>query len=990
MNQVRTVNPVENKAKVISWKGLAVTLLVVGLLMCPATSSSQTSDRSFITFQKTPGSFTLASEGKSAPLHVSSTDFPGVLRVATHLQSDIARVTNAKPVLAWGNLPREKEVVLIGTIGRSPVIDRLVKERKLDVNGIAGKWETFLLQVVENPLPDIERALVIVGSDKRGTIYGMYELSARIGVSPWHYWADVPVRQRENVYVLPGRHTLGEPKVKYRGIFINDENPALYGWVNTTFGGFNHRFYETVFDLILRMKGNFLWPAMWGKALYDDDPVNPQLADEYGIVIGTSHHEPMMRAHVEWERYGKGPWNYAKNESTLKEFWREGIRRMGSYESFVTLAMRGDGDEPMSAEADIALLERIVRDQRQILGEVTGKDLTTIPQVWALYKEVQDYYDKGMRTPDDVTLLLCDDNWGNIRRLPKLTDPPHPGGYGIYYHFDFVGGPRNYKWLNTTQIERVWEQMHLAYRYGADRIWIVNVGDIKPMEFPTEFFLDYAWNPEKWPLERLPDYSRLWAERQFGAEYAQEIAAILDAYTKYNSRRKPEMLSPQTYSLFHYREAETVIDDYNKLVMSAQRISRALAPQYRDAFFQLVLHPVLASSNLHALYDAVAKNRLYAEQGRAATNSQAEQARSLYLKDSLISLSYNKILANGKWVHMMDQTHIGYTSWQQPDANIMPEVREIDLPATADMGVMIEGSERWWPLEKGDAVLPEFDPYHRQLYYLEIFNRGRASFEYAAEPAEPWVRIDRKYGTVETECRLSVEIDWKKAPAGKHRIPITITGPGNTRVVIYAVVHNPATPKPDQVRGFVESNGYISMEAANFTRGVNSNSAAWKRIPNLGRTSSAMTPFPVTAPSQLPVAEGGTPHLEYRMHLFTPGEVKVHALLSPTQNFQNSEGLRYAISVDGEAPQIINIHEGETVPDWRYPQWWNQAVSNNIRIKTSRHRIDKPGEHVLKVWMVDPGVVLQKLVVETAGVKPSYLGPPESYQGVKEGLKTKK
>ena len=321
---------------------------------------------------------------------------------------------------------------------------------------------------------------------------------------------------------------------------------------------------------------------MWGRAFYDDDSLNPKLADEYGVVISTSHHEPMMRAHVEWQRYGSGPWNYEKNENALKDLWRKGIERMNGYESVITLAMRGDGDEAMSPDANVELLEKIVKEQREIIKDVMKKEIEDVPQVWALYKEVQEYYDKGMRVPDDVTILLCDDNWGNIRKLPKLNveqseipprgEKPRKGGYGIYYHFDYVGGPRNYKWLNTNQIERVWEQMHLAYEYGADRIWIVNVGDIKPMEFPIDFFLDYAWNPEKYPAESLFEYYRSWAEEQFGKEYSDEIADIISKYTKYNSRRKPELLSPETYSLINYREAETVVLDYNQLLEKANKI----------------------------------------------------------------------------------------------------------------------------------------------------------------------------------------------------------------------------------------------------------------------------------------------------------------------------------------------------------------------------------------------------------------------------------
>lgn len=953
------------------------TLLAVWV--CPQIVFAGKSE-SYIAVENGKGRFTLSAAGKSVPLYASSQDFPGVLRVLKHLQSDITRVTNASPDIAMDKLPAAKEIVLVGTLGKSPVIDKLVQEKKLDVNGIAGKWETFLIQVIEKPLPKVERALIIAGSDKRGTIFGMYDLSAQIGVSPWYWWADVPVKRKSELYVLPGRHTFGEPAVKYRGIFINDENPALLGWVNKTFGGFNHHFYEKVFELILRMKGNFLWPAMWGKAFYDDDSLNAPLADEYGVVISTSHHEPMMRAHVEWQRYGSGPWNYEKNEAKLREFWRIGIKRMKNYESIVTLAMRGDGDEPMTEEANIGLLQRIVKDQREILAEVTGKDVTTIPQVWALYKEVQDYYDKGMRVPDDVTLLLCDDNWGNIRKLPKLSDKPRAGGYGIYYHYDYVGGPRNYKWLNTNQISRVWEQMHLAYRYGVNRIWIVNVGDIKPMEFPIEFFLDYAWNPEQWPAERLPEYTRLWAERQFGPEHAQDIADILTQYTRFNSRRKPELLAPDTYSLVNYREAETVVAEYNELSVRARRLSDSLPAEYKDAFYQLVLHPVEACANLNELYVTVGRNRLYAQQGRAATNALAQKARELFKRDAEITHYYNNVMANGKWAHMMDQTHIGYTYWQQPDSNSTPEVKEISIPAAAEMGVAVEGSTHWWPHEKSEAVLPEFDPYHQQTYFIEIFNGGQAPFEYSAQAGEPWVEIDAVKGKIETEKRLLVTIDWKKAPAGKQRVPITITGPNNSRVVVQAVINNPSTPKRDEITGFVESNGYVSIEAEHYTRAVaqpsppadKMSALRWQRIPDLGRTLSAMTALPVTSAAQTP--GGDSPRLEYQIHFFNKGEVKVKAYLSPTLNFHNNQGLRYAVSFDDEPPQIVNMHAGKTFRDWE------ESVRNNVTVEISKHVLAEAGNHILKFWMVDPGVVLQKLVIETGEVRPSYLGPPESYQ----------
>jgi hypothetical protein len=926
---------------------------------------------SYVSTARMEGSFPLSSAGRSAPLCVSREDHPGVIRVAGLLQADIARVTDAGPSIHMDEIPQTQDAVLIGTIGRSPLIDRLVREEKLDASDLAGKREKFILQVIRNPLPGAASALVIAGSDKRGTIYGMLDLAARIGVSPWYWWADVPARKQRELHVRPGKFSLGEPAVTYRGIFLNDEAPALSKWSLEKFGGFNRFFYEKVFELILRLKGNYLWPAMWGNAFHDDDPLNAAAADEFGIVIGTSHHEPMMRAHAEWARYGTGAWNYTENEKVLQEFWEQGARGIGNREVTVTVGMRGDGDMPMTAGTNTALLERIVRDQREILARVTGKDPAAIPQLWAIYKEVQDYYDRGMQVPEDITLLLCDDNWGNIRRLPEPGAQKRPGGYGIYYHFDYVGDPRNYKWINTSPIPRTWEQMHLAYRSGVDRIWIVNVGDIKPLEFPIQFFLDYAWNPEAWPAERLAEYARAWAAQQFGAEHAAEIARILSAYTHINGRRKPEMLAPDTYSLVNYREAATVVAEYNRLVEDAEKISQALAPEFRDAFYQLVLFPVKASANLHELYFTAGLNRLYAAQGRSETNELAARVRFLFARDAEYSRYYNETLAGGKWSHMMDQTHIGYTTWQQPKENRMPEVKEIDVPDGAEMGVAVEGSEKWWPQAADEPVLPEFDPYCGESRYLDVFNRGRAPFEFKAEAGESWLIVEPAQGRIEKVTRVSVRVDWGKAPAGTSRVPVTISSPRGSRVIVQTVIHNPASPKKDEEQGFVETGGYVACEAEHFTRAVETAGIRWQIIPEMGRTLSAVTAFPVTAPSQAPGGE--STRLEYRMHLFSAGRVKVHAYLSPTLDI-HARGLRYAVSFDDEPPQTVNICEDTS------KQAWEKAVAENIRIGTTEHTLDNPGAHVLKFWLVDPGVVLQKIVVDAGGLRPSYLGPPECFR----------
>jgi hypothetical protein len=330
-------------------------------------------------------------------------------------------------------------------------------------------------------------------------------------------------------------------------------------------------------------------------------------------------------------------------------------------------------------------------------------------------------------------------------------------------------------------------------------------------------------------------------------------------------------------------------------------------------------------------------------------------------------------MAKGKWNHMMDQTHIGYITWQQPEKNNMPEVKEIEIPDTAEMGVAIEGSLKWWPLETGEAVLPEFDAYNRQIYYMEIFNRGKTPFDYDVQPGESWLQIKPQQGKIKMEQRLWVNVDWAKMPAGRHRVPLTITGSEQSQVVVYAVINNPAIPPRDQENRFVESNGCISMEAEHCIREVNIHPVTWQRIPDLGRTLSAMTPFPVTAPVQTP--QGDSPRLEYQVYIFQAGEVKVKTYLCPTLNFNNNQGLRYGISFDNDPAQIVNMHANKTFQDW---EAW---VSNNVNLEVSNHVIKEPGKHVLKFWMVDPGVVLQKLVIETGEVRPGYLGPPENFNG---------
>jgi len=629
-----------------------------------------------------PDSFTLvspsANNGTPLPIYVDKADEEGVRIAARNLSEDFGLVCGKEAAIA-DTLARGR-VIIAGTV-KSPVIKRLMDAGKIDRTQLEGKNEKYVMTVVSNPAEGVDEALVIAGSDKRGAIYGIYELSELIGVSPWYDWADVPVEHKSSLAVKKGTYTAGEPGVKYRGIFLNDEGPCLMSWVKNTYGTDygDARFYERVFELILRLRGNFLWPAMWAWSFYADDPANGPLADRMGVIIGTSHHEPMARNHREWVRNKEkyGPWNYAVNKKGLDLFFAEGIRRMKDTEDVVTIGMRGDGDEAMSEEADVKLLEKVIDSQRKIIRRETGRPAKETPQVWALYKEVLDYYDKGLRVPDDVTLLLCDDNWGNIRRVPNAKERQHPGGWGMYYHVDYVGAPRNSKLLNCTPIQNMWEQMSLAYDNGIETMWILNVGDLKPMEYPITLFLDMAWNPKAFNNENLLEHTRRFFEQQFGAKQAPEAARIFNLLCKYNGRCTPEMLDADTYSL-EGGEWKKVRDEYMTLEAEALRQYLSLAPEYHDSYKELILFPLQMMANLHDMYYSVAMNRKAYADGMPETDMWAERAEKCFARDAELMDDYNNGIAGGKWRGMMVQKHIGYTSWNDDfPCDVLPEVHRL-------------------------------------------------------------------------------------------------------------------------------------------------------------------------------------------------------------------------------------------------------------------------------------------------------------------------
>jgi len=1025
-----------------------------GTALAPAFGGTALADQAsgsllgtYLSTKSGPGRFPLVAGGKAAPLVVSGSDHPGVIRVVNDLQSDIAAVTGVQPAVSVDKLPAADEIVLIGTVGNSPLIDQLVSAGKLDVTGIAGQWETSLQQVVDNPVPGVRRAFVIAGSDQRGTIYSAYDVSRGIGVSPFVWWADAAPAHSDELFVLPGRHTQGTPVVKYRGFFINDENPNLGGWAPEYFGpglfpglpgGFNSKMYAKVFELMLRLKANYLWPAVWGRAFALDDPQNHATATAHGVVMGTSHEAPMLRGIEEWNRFAKpavrdssgniitpgndpyggtGEWSFRYNSGALKKYWTFGIQRMvdQNIEGVVTLGMRGNGDTALPDGSGIDLMKSIIAAERQILSDVTGKDLNTIPQVWTMYKEVQRYWDEGLRPPDDVIVVFTDDNWGNIRRVPDPSQPAHPGGYGLYYHFDYVGGGRDYKWVDTANIANTWQQLNMAVAYGDQKLWVANVGDMKGNELPLQFFLDFAWNPGRYTADNLTEWEQAYVAQSFGPQIAERMAALLHSYGKLTSIRKPELLNRHItldptknlptdssaviyndqdtpFSLTDYQETDRITARWQALAAEADRIGRMLPAAYQDAYYELVYYEVKATANLYALRQAEFTNILYAAQGRAATNDLAATAEARFADDAALMAKFNTSIAGGKWKDFMVQPHIDYgdvaryganAPWQEPELNnwaipdvIFPAVQRITLPAGAVLGVAIDGSDKVWPAEPTQAVLPALSPFQSQpAPFIEVFNGGQAPFDFQIQSGAGWLRVQPSRGTVQSQVRATLSVDWSKAPAGTTQVPITINGPGGKSVVVQAPVVNPAVPARG-LAGFVEANGYVSMEADHFSRAVGAGPVSWMRIPDIGRTGSGMTPVPVTASAVTP--GGSSPRLEYTMTLFTTGQVTVWAYLSPRANVFATDGLKYAVSIDDEAPQIVNETIATGASDASMNRQWERITSENVALISTAHTISSPGVHTLKFWMVSPTVILQKLVADTGGLKPSYLGPPES------------
>ena len=772
-------------------------------------------------------------------------DWKGVRMAVENLRHDLKAVTGS------ANAP-----VVVGTVGKS----KLARKYKPQSKELQGKWEQYLIFTDKGKL-------VILGSDKRGTIYGIYELSRQIGVSPWYWMADAPIQKHKQLFAKSGSYTDGEPKVKYRGIFINDEWPSFGTWCNNQFGGINSKAYARIFELMLRLKANYFWPAMWDSRFNEDDPLSPQLADDMGIVMGTSHHEPMMRAHKEYvnRKESIGAWDYSTNKANLDRFFEEGLERNKAYDNLITIGMRGDGDVAMGNgddEENMKTLKDVVDGQREIIERVYKKPASEVPQLWAIFTEVQRYYDAGFTVPDDVTLLFCDNNWGYIRRTGPEKEQTRKGGMGMYYHIDMNGGPWNDRWINTTTAAKIREQLNLAYQTGIDRVWIINVGDLKPKEMPIDFIMHYAWNPDDYPADKIDQYMVDWARSIFGGEYAREIADIVTEYSKMNLERKPEVQSVGIYSV-ETGEAQRMYDRWDELEKRTLSLSKKMSAEMQDAFYQLVEYPAVASAGVAKIY-------------LAATMGDTLTMKALFERDKIMTDKYNKDIAGGKWDGMMLDKHIGYRMWSMPNDNTLPR---------------------------------------------------------AAQPSG-------KTGIIANETAIM---------------------------------------------------------AHDYTRRTDTDDARWIFLPGLGRGKGNMGIEPVTAQSR-PNGDGAT--LEYDIDFVQSGKQKLALGILPTNDVNPARGLRIGVRVDDGEMQTIDARQGyvDTFNEYTKENIARSKVlkplprpANDIYLSGGRQRmrsevfdnlrwlsidieIPTEGKHTVKVVMIDPEIVVEKLVINPDNEHPSYHG----------------
>lgn len=940
--------------------------------------------------------------------------YEGVKRIGHRVAEDILLVTGNRPeIVSEKSQCQNAFVIVAATIGKSRILEEMEKAGKWNGAEIEGKREVYQMQVIEAPfldMPEVEKALVIAGSDKRGTIYGLFRLSELCGVSPLLYWGDAVPEKKETVVLELGEGICSkEPSVKYRGFFINDEWPAFGNWCTETFGGVNAKAYEEIFILLLRLKGNYLWPAMWNSIFSEEGPgiESARLADCYGVVMGTSHHEPLCRAGAEWQRiyqnYGDdNTWSFVTNKEAITEFWKDGIIRNKPYENVITIGMRGENDSMLlSEDATLADNIQVIKDailaQHELLRTYLNEDLSKVPRMLAIYKEVEDYYYgndtykglKGWEELNDVILLLCEDNFGNTRGLPGIKDAPHPGGYGMYYHFDYHGAPISYEWQNSSRLTKTWEQMTQAYEYGVRELWIVNVGDLKGAEYPLCYFMELAYDYETYSKPNQTErYVRAWIDRQFGNrltnQQKEEMFTLLEGYTKWNAARRPEAMSPQIYHPCHFSEGDRVWEEVNKLMQTAEKLKEEMPEDCLDAYCSMIYYPAAASMNLILMHIEAGWNAYYAKRGAMAANVCGSSVKNRIVQDRKYVEEYHRFL-DGKWNHMMDSAHTGFRSWDDRDWTY-PVVQEVLPIPRAKIVTGFRGSEEYhlgehW--QDGEwSCNDDFTRPDVEQVMICLDSRGNVDFTYRVECEKPWLHFSPREGKVYSleEGGASIAVTCDRAMlSGRERayIKILIEFDNGEKTVGKLAIEAEQEKYPYPSGTYLEKQGYIAMRAEGFTEEKKVEGKGFEVIDYLGRTGSAVKSFPVT---ESWVERKEAPYLKYAFAAEKEGEYVLRLYLPARNPVEKGKRMRCVISVNDGERQILDTVPDSFTTDWSCTEW-SQGVLNNVRVVETTVTVSK-GENALYFYAADPGIVLESLVLYPKEKKlpDSYLEPTESYR----------
>jgi len=951
-------------------------LLTIGLLI-GVLSTSYAQKAELITFDVTKSAFAIAEKHQVITIVTDANDFEVVHIATAEFQKDIERVTGVMPRIK--NQIEDEYIIIVGSIEGSKWIRDLVKTKKIDVGQIEGEWERYMIQVVADPFPGVKQALIICGSDRRGTAYAMFELSKQMGVSPWYWWADIPPQKHEEVHFSQSRIISKPPSVQYRGIFINDELWGLGPWAEKIFepevGALGPRTYQKIFELMLRLKANYIWPSMNYKKGFYQVAGNKEMADRYAIIMGTSHIESLhFNTLLEWDKEQSGPWQYDINRDKIYQTWDKRARETAGYENIYTMGMRGSLDKGMEGglelERQINLLEEIFKDQREILSRHHEKIPERIPQVFTPYKEVLKLYQEGIQIPDDMIIVWPDDNYGYLRQVNSGKEKMRSGGSGIYYHLNYIGRPQSYVWLSSTNPMLIWKELNKAFGSGVNKLWIFNVGDIKPHEQQIDYCLNLAWSFPRDDPEAPAQRVKKWYVETLGEELGDEAYRIMQKYYKLAFERKPEFmgwdrLEPTTpvinteYSYHNYNELHNRLVAYKRLAGKAEDLYSRIPETERASYFQLVYYPVIGSYHVNQKILYAQINRIYARQGRSLTNHFAKKAKTAFNSIQLLTDQYCS-LEDNKWKEIITWRSFGFSN--------MPPVDSIFLPGEAEMGIDYEGNNVGDPA-RAIHSLPVFNALFPAEYHFEVFNKGTVPFHWTATPDKDWIKLDQSAGDCLFQEKITVSIDWEQVPAGSHLGNIRISGAAIS-YTLSVQVFNPSHIDPESLIGlFLEKNGSIGIPAENYHKKHNRGEYHWSILDNIGQTGKAVTIFPDTLEriDHEWGLEEKAPSLEFEFYSFSSGWCDILSYTLPTHAMNQFRGCLYGISVDDQPPRIIDFSTRERSEQWK------QNVQRNAAIGQSKHFISTPGKHTLKVWLIDTDVVFDKFIIDFGGLKRSYL-----------------